>query len=96
MTSTAGSALEVAADDSSEPTSRRRYRLEPPLTTSSGSHQDLVVVPGANATYAFSGSGDGEHPEVAAVLTHPQGDGSSESILGKLGYRVVENGVQRS
>jgi len=93
--SIAGSALEVATDDSNHhPSSQRRYRLDPPLTTNSGNHHDVVVVPGANATYAFSGVG--ESPEVAALLTHPHGDGDAAAVLAKLGYRIVERaGVQR-
>lgn len=92
-TSSAGTASEIASHRGVSPIGsvQRHYRLNPPLATGSGrSHEDVVIIPGAKATYAFSGDSDGGVTDFfEALATRPASEGDDESALAALGYRLV-------
>lgn len=90
MTSPAGTAIEVVAHRriSSIGSVQRHYHLDPPLTAHGGSHRGVVVVPGANATYAFTAGADGDIADFTALVTHASDDSGDASVLAALGYRL--------
>lgn len=90
MTSPSGTAIEVVAHRrvSAIGSVQRHYHLDPPLAAHGGSHRGVVVVPGANATYAFTADSDGAIADFTALVTHASDDSGDASVLAALGYQI--------
>ncbi len=91
MTVPVGTATEVVANRraSAVGSVQRHYHLDPPLTVNGWSHRGVVVVPGANATYAFTAADDGNIDNFTALVTHPREDNGQASVLAALGYLLT-------